>query len=321
METISLRRKKSSWHHLLRDYFLLTLAMIIGALGWQFLLLPNHITMGGLTGISSIVYWGTGFPAQYVFFGLNIVLLSVALVVLGWRFCLKTIYAVVLFTIFATLIQDTAQSAHLLADQKFMATVVGGVLMGTSIGLGLASGGSTGGSDVIAAIVNHYRDISLGHVILICDLTIITSSYLVLHNWEEVFYGYVLLFILSFFVDYIVNSMRMSVQFFIVSTKWHEIGEAINHIAERGCTTLDGNGFYTNKELKVVFCIAKKTESHLIFDLIDEIDPNAFVAQSPCTGVYGQGFDRFKTHNKHLAKQIEDVKARTSEDAANQQPS
>ena len=274
---------------MLRDYFLLTLAMIIGAVGWQFLLLPNHITMGGITGISSIVYWGTGIPAQYIFFGLNIVLLSVALVVLGWRFCVKTIYAVVLFTLFATLLQDTAQSAHLLADQKFMATVVGGVLMGTSIGLGLASGGSTG------------------------DLAIITSSYFVLRNWEEVFYGYVLLFILSFFVDYIVNSMRMSVQFFIISTKWREIGEAINHIAERGCTTLDGNGFYTGEDVKVVFCIAKKTESHLIFDLIDEIDPNAFVAQSPCTGVYGQGFDRFKTHNKRLVKKMEGAAVKTPE--------
>ena len=151
--------------------------------------------------------------------------------------------------------------------------------------------------------MHHYKDISLGHVILICDLTIITSSYLVLHNWEEVFYGYVLLFILSFFVDYIVNSMHMSVQFFIVSSKWRDIGEAINEYAERGCTTLDGNGFYTGKELKVVFCIAKKSESHLIFDLIDEIDPNAFVAQSPCTGVYGQGFDRFRTHKKLIAKQ------------------
>ena len=302
METTS-RRNKNKWRHLLRDYFLLTISMIIGGVGWQFLLLPNHITMGGLAGISSIVYWGTGLPAQYIFFGLNFVLLSVALWVLGWRFCVKTIYAVVVFTVVASLCEDAAMSAHLLADQKFMATVVGGVLMGTSIGLGLASGGSTGGSEVIAAIVHHYKDISLGHVILICDLTIITSSYLVLHNWEEVFYGYVLLFILSFFVDYIVNSMHMSVQFFIVSSKWRDIGEAINEYAERGCTTLDGNGFYTGKELKVVFCIAKKSESHLIFDLIDEIDPNAFVAQSPCTGVYGQGFDRFRTHKKLIAKQ------------------
>ena len=97
----------------------------------------------------------------------------------------------------------------------------------------------------------------------------------------------------------------MSVQFFIVSTKWHEIGEAINHIAERGCTTLDGNGFYTNKELKVVFCIAKKTESHLIFDLIDEIDPDAFVAQSACIGVYGMGFDHVKVKKRFSLDEIQ----------------
>ena len=159
METTS-RRNKNKWRHLLRDYFLLTISMIIGGVGWQFLLLPNHITMGGLAGISSIVYWGTGLPAQYIFFGLNFVLLSVALWVLGWRFCVTTIYAVVVFTLVASLCEAPAMSAHLLADQKFMATVVGGVLMGTSIGLGLASGGSTGGSDVIAALVHHYKDSS-----------------------------------------------------------------------------------------------------------------------------------------------------------------
>ena len=176
--------------------------------------------------------------------------------------------------------------------------------LGTSVGLGLSAGGSTGGSDVIAAMVNKYRDVSLGHIILLCDLTIITSSYVVLRDWEKVLYGYVLLFVISFVVDHLVNSLRRSVQFFIISDKYQEIGEAINQIADRGCSMLNGNGFYTKKDIKVIFCIAKKSESNFIFELIDEIDPNAFVAQSAVVGVYGRGFDHVKAHRKLNLKEL-----------------
>lgn len=290
----------------IRDYTIITVAMLMGVLGLNLFLLPNQITMGGIMGIASIIYWGTSIPAQDTYFVLNAALLIVALRVLGWKFCAKTIYAVIVFTLGSTILQWLGgMDVHLLADQKFMACIVGGVFMGTSVGLGLSAGGSTGGSDVIAAMVHKYRDVSLGHVILFCDLTIITSSYLVLRDWEKVLYGYVLLFIISFCVDYVVNSLRRSVQFFIISEKWEEIGAAINKIADRGCSTLNGNGFYSKREIKVIYCIAKKSESSFIFDLIDEIDPNAFVAQSAVIGVYGQGFDRVKVRKKISLEEIQ----------------
>ncbi len=292
---------------LVRDYAIITVAMLMGVVGLNLFLLPNQITMGGIMGVASIVYWGTGIPAQDTYFVLNAVLLIAALRVLGWRFCAKTIYAVIVFTVGSTVLQGIMPpDLHLLADQKFMACMVGAVFMGTSVGLGLSAGGSTGGSDVIAAMVHKYRDVSLGHIILFCDLAIITSSYVVLRDWEKVLYGYVLLFIISFCVDHVVNSLRRSVQFFIISDKYQEIGEAINKIADRGCSTLNGNGFYTKKGIKVIFCIAKKSESSFIFDLIDEIDPNAFVAQSAVIGVYGQGFDRVKVRKKINLQEIKE---------------
>ena len=292
---------------LVRDYAVITVAMLMGVLGLNLFLLPNQITMGGIMGVASIVYWGTGIPAQDTYFVLNAVLLVAALRVLGWRFCAKTIYAVIVFTVGSMVLQSVMPpDLHLLADQKFMACMVGAVFMGTSVGLGLSAGGSTGGSDVVAAMVHKYRDVSLGHIILFCDLAIITSSYVVLRDWEKVLYGYVLLFIISFCVDHVVNSLRRSVQFFIISDKYQEIGEAINKIADRGCSTLNGNGFYTKKGIKVIFCIAKKSESSFIFDLIDEIDPNAFVAQSAVIGVYGQGFDRVKVRKKINLQEIKE---------------
>ncbi len=296
------RRQGKSYGKTIRDYIVITVAMLLGTVGWELFLLPNQITMGGITGIASIVYWGTGIPAQNVYFALNAVLLIVALRLLGWHFCVKTIYAVLVFTVAASVMTQLTHGQGMLADQKFMATIVGGVFMGTSVGLGLSAGGSTGGSDVIAAMVHKYRDVSLGHVILFCDMAIITSSIIVLHDWEKVLYGYVLLFVVSFCVDNVVGTLRQSVQFFIVSDKYEELGRAINEIANRGCSTLNGNGFYSGKDIRVLFVIAKKSESSLIFDLIDEIDPNAFVAQSAVIGVYGQGFDTFKVKRRNLVK-------------------
>ncbi len=305
------RTSGKSIYRTIRDYAIIAIAMIMGVIGLNLFLVPNEITMGGTMGVAEIVYWGTGIQTQYTYFVINTALLIAALKVLGWRFCVKTIYAVVVFTIASSIFQWLGwDKAHILADQKFMACIVGGVFMGTSVGLGLSAGGSTGGSDVVAAMIHKYRDVSLGHIILFCDLTIITSSYVVLHDWEKVLYGYVLLFIVSFCVDYVVNSLRRSVQFFIISEKWEEIGEAINKIADRGCSTLNGNGFYSKQDIKVIFCIAKKSESSIIFDLVDEIDPDAFVAQSAVIGVYGQGFDRVKVRKKISLDEIKkEIKA------------
>ena len=290
------RRNKGKLLRQLRDYGIITIAMMLGVIGLNLFLLPNEITTGGIMGVASIVYWGTGIPVQNTFFALNGVLLIIALKVLGWHFCAKTIYGVVVFTVGSAILQSVIPPGlHLL---------VGAVFLGTSIGMGLSAGGSTGGSDVIAAMIHKYRDVSLGHIILFCDLTIITSSYVVLQDWEKVLYGYVLLFVISFVVDHLVNSLRQSVQFFIISDKYQEIGEAINEIADRGCSMLNGSGFFTKKDIKVIFCIAKKSESNFIFELIDEIDPNAFVAQSSVIGVYGQGFDRVKAHRKLNLKEL-----------------
>ena len=300
-----------SIYRTVRDYAIIAIAMIMGVIGLNLFLVPNEITMGGTMGVAEIVYWGTGIQTQYTYFAINAALLIAALKVLGWRFCVKTVYAVVVFTVASSVFQWLGfANVHLLADQKFMACIVGGVFMGTSVGLGLSAGGSTGGSDVVAAMIHKYRDVSLGHIILFCDLTIITSSYVVLHDWEKVLYGYVLLFIVSFCVDYVVNSLRRSVQFLIISRKWEEIGLAINKIADRGCSTLNGNGFYSKRDIKVIFCIAKKNESAMIFDIVDEIDPDAFVAQSAVIGAYGQGFDRVRVRKKISLEEIKkEIKA------------
>ena len=286
-----------------KDYVMITIAMLSYCIGWAVFLLPNNITTGGVAGVTSILFWATGIPVQFSYFTINAVLLLFALKILGLKFCLKTIFAVTVLTV-AVGIATENYTGHLLSDQPFMAAIIGSVFCGCGVGLGLVNNGSTGGTDIIAAILNKYRDISLGRVIMICDVIIITSSYFVLKDWEKVIYGYVVLYVTAFCIDQVVNSMRSSVQFFIISDKYKEIGHRINKEPHRGCTTIDAHGFYSGKEVKMLFVLAKRRQSDVIFRIINEIDPTAFVSQSAVIGVYGEGFDRFKVRRKSPKNEV-----------------
>lgn len=281
----------------MRDYLMIALGMILYGIGWTVFLLPNDITTGGVPGIASIVYFATGLPVQYVYFGINAFLLLLSLKLLGWKFSMKTIYAVFVLTFFLSVIQELTTGITLLQDQPFMACVLGASFCGSGIGIAFSANGSTGGTDIIAAIINKYRDITLGRVIMICDMIIISSSYFVLKDWEKVVYGFVTLYVSSFVLDQIVNSARQSVQFFIISKKYQEIGKEINAL-HRGVTVLDATGLYTGQEQKIMFVLAKKRQSTTIFRIINDIDPNAFVSQSAVIGVYGEGFDHIKVKKK-----------------------
>ena len=294
MDSVFITTRKQRIIRELRDYMLIALGMLMYAIGWTVFLLPNDLPSGAVPGIASIVYFATGFPVQYTYFSINLVLLLLSIRILGWKFSIKTVFAVFTLTFFLSVIQKLAEGVVLLHDQPFMACVIGASLCGGGIGIAFSSNGSTGGTDIIAAIINKYRDITLGRVMLICDLIIISSSYFVLKDWEKVVYGYVTLYICSFVLDQVVNSARQSVQFFIISEKYDEIARHINVYPHRGATVINASGFYSGKEQKMLFVLAKKRESTIIFRLIKDIDPNAFVSQSAVIGVYGEGFDRIK---------------------------
>ncbi len=290
----------------LKDYVMIAVGMLLYAIGWTVFLLPNDITSNGVPGIASIVYFATGIPVQYVYFPINAFLLLLALKILGFKFSIKTIYAVFVLTFLLSVVQEMTKGIHLLGDQPFMACVIGAAFCGSGIGTAFSYNGSTGGTDIIAAIVHKYRDVSLGRIIMFCDIIIIGSSYFALHDWEKVVYGYVMMFISSFVLDQIVNSNRQSVQFFIISKHYEEIGHHINKDMHRGVTIIDGVGMYTGLGVKMMFVLAKKRESNAIFRLIQDIDPDAFVSQSAVIGVYGKGFDHIKIkQHKQPEKVIE----------------
>lgn len=265
MESVFITTRKQRIIREMRDYMMIALGMLMYSIGWTVFLLPNDITTGGVPGIASIVYWATGVNVQYTYFAINGALLVASLIILGWKFSVKTVFAVFTMTTILPIIQGATAGLHLLHDQPFMACVIGASFCGGGIGVAFSANGSSGGTDIVAAIINKYRDITLGRVILMTDMVIISSSYLVLHDWEKVVYGFATLYICSFVLDQVVNSARQSVQFFIISKKHEEIGHRINKDLHRGVTFIDGVGCYTGAGVKMMFVLAKKRESTTIF--------------------------------------------------------
>ena len=293
----SIRTNQQALLREVRDYVMIALGMLLYSIGWTVFLLPNKIMTGGVPGIASIIYFAIKLPVQYVYFGANVFLLVLAIKILGWKFSIKTIYGVCMLTLSLEVVQAITKGVWMLHDQPFMACVLGASICGTGLGIAFSSNGSAGGTDIVAAIINKYKDITLGRVMMILDTIIITSSYVVLRDWERVVYGFVTLFVTSFMLDQIVNSARQSVQFFIISKKYQEIGRAINAM-HRGVTVIDTVGMYTGQPQKMIFVLAKKRQSTTIFRIINDIDPSAFISQSAVIGVYGYGFDHLKVKQK-----------------------
>lgn len=290
-----------------KDYIYITLGLISYSLGWAAFLLPYQITTGGTTGIGAIIYYATGFPIQWSYFIINAVLMTFAIRILGPRFSIKTTYAIFMLTfllwLFQLIINNHVVAPDMTPDgkplllgkgQDFMACIIGAAMCGVGLGITFNYNGSTGGTDIIAAVVNKYRDVSLGRMIMICDVIIISSCYFIFHDWRRVIFGFVTLFIIGVVLDWIINSARQSVQFFIFSKKYDEIADRIVKDADRGVTVLDGMGWYSKSNVKVLVVLAKRRQSLDIFRLVKRIDPNAFISQSSVIGVYGEGFDKLK---------------------------
>ena len=285
--------KNNIWIQI-KDYFFIIFGSFCYALAWQGFLISNELTTGAVTGLASIIYYAFGTPPIDVTYAVvNVILLIFALKILGVKFCIRTILGVFFCWLFLHVLPLWIPDGLTKGD-TFMASVIGGILCGVGLGVVFTANGSTGGTDIIAAMVNKYRNVSFGKMLLYIDIIIISSSYLVFHDVERVIYGYIIMFITTTVCDMIINGIRASSQLLIFSDKWEEIAEQISNELQRGVTVLDGMGWYTKKSKKVLVVVAKRTQISQIQRLIKNIDPNAFISQSSVSAVYGQGFDKIK---------------------------
>lgn len=277
------------------DYGVLTFGIVIYCLAWTSFLIPNGIASGGGTGLCTIVYFASGgaIPVSVSFFVLNAILLIIGFMALGKAFGIKTIYAIILSTLLFDLFPDLDWTVTF--DNKLLIAIVGGIVEAIGIGLVLLRGGSTGGTDIAAMIVNKYWPVSPGKVYLYSDIFIIASILLVPGKTiEDMIYGYVVMVTFSFMVDFVLLGQKSSVQILVFSNRYKEIADKVLTM-NRGVTALSSVGWYSKAEGKVLLIVVRQNELHSVVSLIKNIDQKAFVSVSSASGVYGEGFDEMKT--------------------------
>jgi len=276
----------------IRSYTVMVIGLALYSFGITAFLIPLKIAGGGVTGISMLVYYATGFGTGYTYLIINIFLIIVAIKVLGANFGIKTIFSMSIIAVLLNVMQGFVKEP--LLHDMFLSSVLSGILGGVGIGLIFNEGGSTGGTDIIAMIINKYRNISPGRIIMYCDVIIIASSFLVLHSVEKLVYGYVSMWVVAYSIDAFLTGAQQSVQLFIVSEKYEKIADFITKESRRGLTVFDGTGWYTGQNVRVIMTVVRQRESPEIFRMIKEIDPDAFISLNKVMGVYGKGFDKLK---------------------------
>lgn len=284
----------------LKEYVIIAAGLFIFALGWTAFIIPSEITGGGVSGIGTLIFYATGgkIPVGVSYLVINIGLLLVAIKVLGKSFGIKTVFAIVVASFFFTLLQQWIKEP--IITEKFMAAIIGAIMSGAGIGMTFSQGGSSGGTDILALMINRKRNISPGRLILYFDVIIIASSYLVLTDLEPIqriqaiVYGYVSMAVTAYTIDLSISGAKQSLQMFIFSDHPEEIANKIVKEANRGVTLIDGKGWYSNKNQKILIVMIRKSESSNVYKIIKQVDPEAFMSVNSVMGVYGKGFDRIK---------------------------
>lgn len=285
------------------DYIVISVGVVLFVMAWTSFLLPNDMIDGGLTGASALLSMVTGVSVDIWYFSINTLLLILAWIILGRSFGIKTIYAIILssalFRLFGSESMAFLQAVPgnpLAVTEKVLIPIIGGLLEAVGLSLIIMRGGSTGGTDILALIVNKFWPVTLGRFYLFADLIVITLLLFVPgHCFTDVIYGYITMGVCAYVLDLIMLGKESSVQLLIFSDKYTQIANYVNDKMERGVTALESIGWYTQKERKVLLIVIRRTELSEVTKAVKEIDPKAFVTVVPANNVYGEGFGEMKT--------------------------
>ena len=277
------------------DYFLMTVGSLIFVMAWTSFLIPNGLASGGLTGLCTIIQYGTGIPVGWTYPTINIILLILGFLSLGKAFGFKTIYVIILTSVLFEVMPKFPQ-LQVYIDEKFFVALVGSAMESVGIGLVLLRGGSTGGTDIVAMMINKYWPVSPGRVYLFSDIFIISSLLFIPDKGlVDVIYAAVVMIGFSFGVDFVLLGNKSSVQILVFSSKYEQIANHIINNVKRGVTALQSVGWYSQKESKVLLIISRKHQMNEVINAVKSIDKNAFISVSTATSVFGEGFEEVKS--------------------------
>ncbi len=285
-----------------RDYVFIIGGLALYAFGISAFVLPEKVVTGGVVGLASLFHFAFGWNVGIVNYAINIFLLAIAFYSVGKQFVIKTIFGATVASFILYILQPLF-TQPIVDGEPFMNIIIGATLCGIGIGITFSHNGSSGGTDIVAAIATKHTTLSFGRMMLYCDILIISSSYFIFHDVDKILFGLIFIVVIAAVSDWTINNSRQAVQFLIVSERWEDIANAINNDANRGCTLIHGTGWYTKQDVKVLLVVARRTESVNIFRIIKAIDANAFVIQTLVNGAYGIGFDKVKVRlNKYKPK-------------------
>lgn len=281
------------------SYIVITFGIFLYTFGWSAFLIPSQIIGGGVSGMSSIIFFisGESIPVGITNLVINAILFLIALKLLGAKFGLNTIYGILVSSGFFILLQQGIEIQNLLDITKFdpfMCAIIGGGLAGAGIGLAFTMGGNSGGTDIVALIINKYYNISPGKVIMYLDIVIIGCSFFVSHEIENVVYGYVQMAVMTYALDLVIDGSKQSYQIMVFSQFTKDIADRIGNEVGRGVTLLNGWGWFSKSDQKVLLVIARKVDKQLIMEIIQNTDPKAFISVAKVQGVYGKNFEKLK---------------------------
>lgn len=279
-----------------KEYFLMAFGMMLYSFGWIGCILPVRGTGGGAAGLSLVVcnaleQIGISIQIGTMVFVLNAILLLIAGFIVGWNFGVKTIFCVFVISVGMNFWQDVLPAGDFLHLERILAVILGGILAGVGISMCFAQGGSTGGTDIVAMIINRYHTVSYGKILIYSDFVIIGSTLLVGFHIDTVIYGYVMTAVVGYTVDMIMAGNQQSSQVFIVTRDYEKMADAIAQNVHRGVTLIDSQGWYSKEHSKIVMVVCRKRESAVILKFVKTIDPDAFITVGSVMGVYGKGFE------------------------------
>ena len=302
--------------NLLWDYFLMTIGSVIFCMAWTSVIIPTGLASGGLTGLCTIIEYATNgvIPMGIPYWIMNIGLLVIGFLSLGRAFGIKTIYVIVLTSILFNVLPEfdaLKYTGFVENDEKLLAALIGAAMEAVGLGIVLLRGGSSGGTDIIAMIINKYWPVSPGKVYLYTDIFIIaTLLFIPDKTLIDVVYAYIIMLGFSFGIDYVLLGNKSSVQILVFSSKYEQIADHIINDVHRGVTALQSVGWYSQKESKVLLIVSRKYQMNEVIKEIKAIDPKAFVSVSTAMSVYGEGFEEVKTGFKKNKKiKSEEVEA------------
>ncbi len=289
------------------DYLVMTIGSVIFCMAWTSFLIPNGLASGGLTGLCTILQYGTGLPVGISYPVLNVLLLILGFFVLGKAFGVKTIFVIALTSVLFDVLPQFPQLIVMM-DEKLLVALVGAAMEAVGIGIIMLRGGSTGGTDIIAMMINKFWPVSTGRVYLITDFVIIVSLLFVPDKGiVDMIYAYVVCIGFSLGIDFVLLGNKSTVQILVFSSRYKEIADYVITYQARGVTALQSVGWYSQKESKVLLIVARKTEMNGILNEIRNIDKRAFISVSSAMSVFGEGFEEVKTGmNLKKKNQIEE---------------